>query len=240
MSPRTAAHAARTDAHAGADRQDAPPASAPQLRAPDAPPDTTALVTRKEVVGAITGTLVRHGRRRLLDDDVPEVQTRALEAARRGPMPRDVGEWKALAATIAERFALDEKEKAETRRKYAPDLREYPGAFGTVPRERLWDPVDAKRYLAVLKDQFDRGEMPERGAEILWGVAEELSCEEIAEETGLTCSQVKGRIERMRRAFRRRLAEMGTLAALLVVGMHLALPAPANGCDRASLLRKAG
>ncbi|HEY1692694.1 MAG TPA: hypothetical protein VGG39_11065 [Polyangiaceae bacterium] len=205
-------------------------------------PDTTGLVASRDVVGSITGTLVRHGRRRFLEDDVAEVQTRALEAARRGPMPRDLGEWKALAATIAERYALDEKDKARVRREKEQDVRDNPGAYGTVPREpSRWDPVDAKRYLAVLVELFEAGTVPEQAEEILIGVADGITFEEIAEETGLTHGQVKGRLEKMRALFRGRITDLGMLALLLVVASRIPVLAPANGAaDHAMAQREAG
>ncbi|HEY6459328.1 MAG TPA: hypothetical protein VIY73_04230, partial [Polyangiaceae bacterium] len=46
--------------------------------------DTTALVTHADFVSCVRRALVRFGRRKHLADDVPEVQMRALEAARLG------------------------------------------------------------------------------------------------------------------------------------------------------------
>ena len=155
------------------------------------------------------GTLVRHGRRKSLEDDIPEIQTRALEAARVGPMPPDLPRWKALGRRIAKFFAIDERRKWQTSKKYDTGLCEDPDACGPIEIEGGRDPVDTQRYLAVLKDLFDRGQMPERGAEILWGEAEEVSQKEIAEETGLTQRQVKQRLKQMRERFARRLDELG-------------------------------
>jgi DNA-directed RNA polymerase specialized sigma24 family protein len=200
--------------------------------------DTTRLVASEEVVAAIAGTLVRHGRREHLEDDVPEVQTRALEAARRGPMPEDAGEWKALAATIAERYALDEKKQARRRGKYDTGLCEEPDAYGPIEYEGGRDPVDTKRYLAVLKDLFDSGKMPEMGGEILWGAAEDLSYEEIADETGLTVPQVRTRLQRMRDTFHRRITQLGLLGALVLIGPGLLHARQSNSAAEHALLRK--
>jgi DNA-directed RNA polymerase specialized sigma24 family protein len=203
--------------------------------------DTTRLVATKEVVAVIRGTLVRHGRRAHIEDDVPEVQTRAIEAARRGPMPGDAGEWKALVATIAERFAIDEKDKARTRAKYEDGLCEDPDSHGPIEHEGGRDPVDTKRYLAVLKELFDTGQMPARGGEILWGVAEELTQKEIAEETGLTERQVEYRLSRMREVFHRRIAQLGMLAMLVVLGAGFLSARPANSrAEHVMMLREAG
>ena len=75
------------------------------------------------------------------------------------------------------------------------------------------DPVDTKRYLAVLKELFDSGQMPEHGAEILWGEAEEVPHAEIAAEIGVTTTVVDNRLFRMRARFRARLAALGMLDA---------------------------
>ncbi|MGH7297639.1 MAG: RNA polymerase sigma factor, partial [Polyangiaceae bacterium] len=171
--------------------------------------DTTALAVHPDFVARVRGTLVRFGRRRTLEDDIPEVQTRALEAARVGPMPPDLPRWKALGRTIAKRYAIDEHLKRQTSKKYDTGLCEEPDAFGPIEIEGGRDPVDTKRYLAVLKDLFDRGKMPEHGAEILWGEAEDVPQKEIAGETGLTPRQVKQRLRQMRERFARRLDELG-------------------------------
>ncbi|HEY8087090.1 MAG TPA: hypothetical protein VIF09_04580, partial [Polyangiaceae bacterium] len=71
------------------------------------------------------------------------------------------------------------------------------------------DPVDTKRYLGALKDLFDEGEMPEMGGEILWGTAEDVEQEEIAEETGLSERKVRYRLLLMRKRFAGRLVVRG-------------------------------
>ena len=68
--------------------------------------------------------------------------------------------------------------------KYDTGLCEDPDAHGPIEVERGRDPVDTKRYLAVLKDLFDRGEMPDMGGEILWDAADDVPQEETAAETG--------------------------------------------------------
>ena len=153
--------------------------------------------------------LIRYGRRWNLEDDIPEVQCRTLEAARVGPMPPDLPRWQALGRRIAKDYAIDELRKKEVREKYDEGLCEEPDAHGPIEKERGRDPVDTKRYLGVLKDCFDRGEMPEMGGEILWGAAEDVSQEEIGEETGLSEQTVKRRLKRMRKRFGQRLDEVG-------------------------------
>ena len=63
----------------------------------------------------------------------------------------------------------------------------------------------------MLKELFDSGKMPDKGVEILWGVAEGVTQWEIAEETGLTDDQVDTRLRRMRRKFRLRLEALGMI-----------------------------
>jgi DNA-directed RNA polymerase specialized sigma24 family protein len=171
--------------------------------------DTTALANHPAFLRRVRGTLIRQGRRRHLEDDIPEVQIRAIEAARVGPMPEDLPRWKALGGRIAKLYAIDERRKWEVRKKYDEGLCEEPDAHGPIEIERGRDPVDTQRYLAVLKDLFDRGEMPEMGGEILWGAAEDVPQEEIAAETGLSVRQVKRRLRAMRERFSKRLDELG-------------------------------
>jgi hypothetical protein len=56
--------------------------------------DTTILANHPAFIQRVRRTLIRHGRRRYLEDDIPEVQTRAMEVARVGPMPPDLPRWK--------------------------------------------------------------------------------------------------------------------------------------------------
>jgi DNA-directed RNA polymerase specialized sigma24 family protein len=61
----------------------------------------------------------------------------------------------------------------------------------------------------VLKDLFDRGEMPEMGAEILWDAADDVPQEETAEELKLSVRQVEYRLHKMRDRFAQRLVVLG-------------------------------
>jgi DNA-directed RNA polymerase specialized sigma24 family protein len=184
--------------------------------------DATSLVAHADFVACVRGTLVRQGRRRTLEDDIPEVQIRVLEAARLAPMPADLERWKALGRAIARHFAIDERRKNDVRAKYDTGLCEEPDEHGPIERHRAPDPVDTKRYLAVLKDLFDRGEMPDMGGEILWDAADDVSQEETAEETGLGVRQVKRRLLAMRERFSQKLDEQG-----LRDGVN-------TGCDKSS------
>jgi DNA-directed RNA polymerase specialized sigma24 family protein len=171
--------------------------------------DTLVLANHPEFLERVRRTLVRFGRRRSLEDDIGEVQVRAIEVARNGPMPPDLPRWKALGRLIAKLYAIDERRKWEVRKKYDTGLCEEPDAHGPIEIERGRDPVDTKRYLAVLKDLFDRGEMPEMGAEILWDAADDVPQEETAEELGLSERQVRFRLHQMRDRFAQRLVVLG-------------------------------
>jgi DNA-directed RNA polymerase specialized sigma24 family protein len=188
-----------------------------------ATPDTTFLLTHDSVVRPVVGTLKRYGvEPQDMSDAIAEVLTLALEAARRGKMPADAGEWKALCTTIAARWAIEGLRDLEVRDRHEDGLCEEPDAYmkPTLDWEGR-DPVDTKRYLAVLKGLFDSGQMPEGGAEILWGEAEEVGQDETAEELGICQATLRSRLFRMRQIFRERLAELGMLTILVLVGAML-------------------
>jgi DNA-directed RNA polymerase specialized sigma24 family protein len=170
--------------------------------------DATLLVVHADFVACVRGTLVRNGRRRTLENDIPEVQTRVLEAARLAPMPVDLDRWKALGRAVAKHFAIDERRKKDVRDRYDEGLCEEPDRYGPIERHRPPDPVDTKRYLGVLKELFDRGVMPPMGGEILCDAADEVPQDETAKETGLTERQVKRRLKAMRDCFSARLDEL--------------------------------
>jgi hypothetical protein len=92
------------------------------------------------------------------------------------------------------------------------------------------DPVDTKGYLAVLKDLFDCGQMPEQGAEILWGEAEDVPHAELAAELGVSETVIRGRLFRMRATFRAKFASLGMLTLLLL--LLLAMLASVGGTGR--------
>ncbi len=151
-------------------------------------------------------------------DAIAEVQADAIEAARARRMPATVAQWKALAATIAARWAIDRLREAEANERYDAGLCEDPDAY--LRPTLYWehrDPIDTKRYLAVLKELFDSGQMPEHGAEILWGEAEEVPHAETAAELGISEGLVRKRLFRMRQKFRARIASLGLLTLVLLL-----------------------
>jgi DNA-directed RNA polymerase specialized sigma24 family protein len=190
-------------------------------------PDTTELVARPEVVRYVRAMLARYGiPPQDMPDAIAEVLTDSIEAARAQRMPATLEQWKALAAKIAVCQAVDRLREAEVRDKYDAGLCDDPDAYlrPTLHWEHR-DPVDTKRYLAILKDLFDSGQMPEHGAEILWGEAEDVPHEEIAAEIGVTRSVVRNRLFRMRATFRAKLGALGLLALLLFL---FVLPVPVH------------
>jgi len=188
-------------------------------------PDTTKLAAHPDVVGGIRTTLRRYRvSSQNMPDAIADVQTAAIEEARSGGMPRDLTQWKALARTIAVHWAVDRLREAKRRSKYDAGLCDNADAYlrPTLHWEHR-DPVDTKRYLAILKDLFDSGQMPEHGEEILQGEADEVPHGEIAAEIGVSTTVVDNRLSRMRAKFRARLAALGMLTLLLLL---FALPSP--------------
>ena len=171
-------------------------------RRPGGAADTTRFATHPEFVETVRRALIRFGRRKHLEDDIPEVQCRALEAARMR-MPPDLARWKALGRKTAKHYAIDEHRDQEARKQYDTGLCEEPDECGPIRREGGRDPVDTKRYLGALKDGFWTRARCRRWAErSSGGRREEVEQEEIAGETGLTERQVKKRLKAMRRALR--------------------------------------
>jgi DNA-directed RNA polymerase specialized sigma24 family protein len=185
--------------------------------------DTTPLVARADVVRYLRGALQRYGvAPQDMADAIAQVQVDAIEAARAGRMPASIEEWRALGVTIAVRWAIDRLREAEVRDKYDAGLCDDPDVYlrPTLHWEER-DPVDTKRYLAILRELFDSGQMPEHGAEILWGEAEEVPHAETASELGISETAVRGRLFRMRVAFRAKLASLGLLTFVLLLLLEL-------------------
>src|SRR5262249_23299073 len=76
---------------------------------------------------------------------------------------------------------------------------------------------DTKRYLAILKELFDSGEMPEHGEEILQGEADEVPHEDLGQELGISRKTVDKRLFVMRETFYARLAALGMLVFALLM-----------------------
>jgi DNA-directed RNA polymerase specialized sigma24 family protein len=176
--------------------------------------DTTPLLAHRDLVRNVQAVLRRYGvAAQDMADAIAEVQADSIEAARARRVPADLAEWKALAVTIAVRRAIDGLRQAEVRSRYDAGLCDDADAYGrpTLHWEHR-DPVDTKRYLAILKELFDSGQMPEHGAEILQGEADEVPHKEIAAEIGVSRKVVDKRLFRMRATFRARLAALGSFS----------------------------
>jgi DNA-directed RNA polymerase specialized sigma24 family protein len=182
-------------------------------------PDTTLLVAHPDVVRSIGATLRRKGvASQDLEEAIADVQVASIEVARSAGMPASLAQWKALATTIAVRRSLNRVRNARRRRKYDAGLCEEPDAYlsPTLHWEHR-DPVDTKRFLVILKELFDTGQMPEDGQEILQAEADEVPREEIAAELGLTKTIVRKRLFRVRAKFRARLTALGMLVLLMLL-----------------------
>jgi DNA-directed RNA polymerase specialized sigma24 family protein len=212
------------------------PVGATFPRAPHAPandnagggvlPDTTRLLAHPDVVRYLRATLRRY---RVapgdMADAIANVQLRSIESARAWHMPADVAQWKALTATVAARWAVDQFRESVVRNKY--DKGPSDDADGCVrptlhPEHR--DRFDTKRYFAVLKELFDSGQLPEGAAEILWGEADRVQHAEIAAELGIGEVALRSRLFRMRAKFRAKLAALGMLALALLLLTGLLAP----------------
>lgn len=194
------------------------------------PPDTTKLVAHPEVVRYVRATLRRCGvAARDMPDAIADAQVESIAAARAGRMPTALAQWKALAAAVAAHWAIKRQRDADVRAKYDAGLCDNADdhASLTMHWERR-DPVDTKRYLAVLKDLFDSDHMPEDAAEILWGEAEEVRHAEIAAELGVTESIVRNRLFRMRLTFRTKFTALGMLVLVLALLLLAVLWSPSS------------
>jgi DNA-directed RNA polymerase specialized sigma24 family protein len=198
-------------------------------------PDTTPLAAHPAAVQCIRATLRRYRvTPENMADAIADVQTESIEAARAGAMPANLAQWKSLVRTVAVHWAIDRLREAKARKKYDAGLCEDADVYlrPTLHWEHR-DPVDTKRYLAVLKELFDSGQMPEDGDEILQAEADGVPHADIAAELGVTQTVVDNRLSRMRARFRARLAALGLLtlvlllmAALMAPVADVAAPAP--------------
>jgi RNA polymerase sigma factor (sigma-70 family) len=145
-----------------------------------------------------------------LDDAAGDVTLLTLESLVGKEPPADLKEWAALAGTIARNYAIDQIRKKKTRWKNGDaGLTDQEDSVEPLPNDDWRDPIDAKRLVGILEDQFRSGEMPEHGEEILEATAAGVGQKEIAEELGITESAVRNRLHRMRQTFAGRVEEEG-------------------------------
>jgi DNA-directed RNA polymerase specialized sigma24 family protein len=188
-----------------------------------------AMIHHPDVVRPIKTTLRSFGvKKRDLEDGVAEVQTRTLEYLRGKALPTETELWVALCVAITRSWRLDEKKKAKTDKKYCEGLCEDPDdRIGIEPSPDGRETVDARRMLHELQKQFDAGEMPEKGDEILDCVQAGMKYPEIAVELGITAHTVRMRLRRMRELFEARLVKLGITAMLFVLVVLATAPAMA-------------
>ncbi|HEX3595510.1 MAG TPA: hypothetical protein VGL81_22505 [Polyangiaceae bacterium] len=176
-------------------------------------------VFHPSVIHVITGVLANHGYRNGdLQDAIVDVQVRAVEGLERRKTPATIRSWEAYCAKIAVDYAIDECRKGQVRDKYDAGLCDTPDDFAPfAPSGEARDPVDAKRQLAVLLEMFDKGEMPEKGKEILLGVADRVKPSILGQELGLPVKEVRSRLQKMRRLFFKRLAVLGLMVMMMAL-----------------------
>ena len=137
-----------------------------------------------------------------LAETVREIVVLTLEYLVGSQPPADLEEWTALACRIARNHAISELRKRKTRQKYGDvGLTDQEDTIEPLPNDDYRDPVDQKRLIGILQDQFREGVMATDGEVILDAVAAGESHEEIARELGTTRTAVKKRLARMRETF---------------------------------------
>lgn len=153
-----------------------------------------------------------------LQDGLQDVFVRALTAFKRGArVPADLREMKAFCAAIAKKYAMAtyRLNARRGRRGHAGicegDADEYTQLEYGVPERH--DAVDTERHLEgqleVLEALFKERRMPERGLEILEGIAGNRSRKEIASELGISDRAVQGRMGTMLEKLRKRVGQLG-------------------------------
>lgn len=169
-------------------------------------PRYVALLVHSENDDATCGSLVVHGwPEQDLEDGLQEVRLKAITRFSRGLKPPDqLAEMRALCAKIAREYAIEVLRRNTRRGRYNVGLCESPDDYTPLIRHEERDPVDASRQIAIVKQLFEEGVMPEHGAEILLDVASDATYPEIAEDLGLSVDTVRGRMRKMRKLFKAR------------------------------------
>ena len=208
--------------------------------APVALADTTHLLGHPELVKYVRATLWHHRvPSHEAADAVAEVQADALAVARRGRMPASLADWKTLAATVAAHRPIDAKRAEKTRAPYDDGPCEDADVY--LRPTLYWehhDPVDTRRFLGVLKDLYEAGELPEHAAEILWDEAVETPHDAIATDLGLTVTTVDNRLCRTRARFRLRLTELRMIGCEPEIDRATSFPVRGNRGSSAGVGRR--
>jgi RNA polymerase sigma-70 factor (ECF subfamily) len=169
-------------------------------------PGYAALLLHRENDDASCGSLIVHGwPEQDLEDGLQEVRLKAITRFGRGlKPPEQLAEMRALCAKIAREYAIQVLRCNARRARYNVGLCESPDDYTPLIRHEQRDPVDASRQIAIVKQLFEEGVMPEHGAEILLDVASDATYPEIAQDLELTVNTVRGRMRKMRRLFEAR------------------------------------
>jgi len=165
----------------------------------------------KKLLGSVRYVLRRNGIPAMyLADTVREIVVLTLDYLVGKEAPADPKEWTALACRIARNHAISELRKRKTREKYGDvGLTDQEDSIEPLPKDECRDPLDQRRLIGVLEEQFREGEMAADGEVILDSVAAGDSHEEIASELGITRAAVKKRLARMRETFAERVEKEG-------------------------------
>jgi DNA-directed RNA polymerase specialized sigma24 family protein len=152
-----------------------------------------------------------------VQDGMQDVFVRVLTAIKGGARPpADLREMKAFSAAIAKRYVMASRRVNARREQLGHagicegDADEYTALEYGAPERH--DPVDIERHLdrqlEVLGALFKEGQMPERGIEILEGVASNRTLKQIASELGISESAIEGRMGTMLAKFRRGMGKL--------------------------------
>lgn len=202
---------------------------------------TGRVLTTKRVTGAIASVLRGFGwRKQDLPEGIAEVQCRAIDGARRSgdPIPTDPEAAAKLCATIAINWCIDEARRRDKLKGHDEGLCDDPDEYGPLgpPGRGLsgtgrWDPVDMKRMLEQFRALAGTGQLPEHAEQIVVGIAEGKTHEEIGQELGMSAGAVAHRLVEIRTRFKKKLKTAGLLALLLQALVLMALPL--GGCGLA-------
>jgi DNA-directed RNA polymerase specialized sigma24 family protein len=180
------------------------------------------LIHRLEVTRAIQGALLANAWETDLEAGVEAVRTKVLAAFERGVrLPTHLDGMRSFASILARNHAIETRRATERTLGVVLGPRNPELFVALIDGCAMRDPVDARRQLEVLAELFRAGEMPEDGADILEAVGSECTFAEIAEDLGITREEVRHRLKKMRRIYRKRMLGRG----LWPGGDHLRLVA---------------
>ena len=177
-----------------------------------------------------------------LEEGMQDVFVRALTAFKNGArVPADLRGMKAFCAAIAKKYAMASRRLNARRERLGhagiceADADEYtPLEYGAPERH---DPVDTARHLdrqlEGLAALFREGQMPERGLDILEGLAGNRSRKEIASELGITDRAVEGRMGTMLENLRKRVGRLGPVPEMDCLRLVVSRPGAIETLRRA-------